>query len=53
MITFGPAWMKKVGALHVVKLKGSFYEMGRLMQLQGNGSSSDWTRRSVVVLPWS
>lgn len=29
MITFGPAWKKKIGALHVVKLKGSFYEMGR------------------------
>jgi len=29
MISYGPAWKKKVGALHVVKLKGSFYEMGR------------------------
>jgi tetratricopeptide (TPR) repeat protein len=27
--TFGPAWHKRVHGLHVVKLSGSFYEMGR------------------------
>jgi len=29
VVRVGPAWAKRVGGLHLVKVKGSFYEMGR------------------------